>query len=800
MSATPPAARRFPSSIDAHEDKLMLAWTLVMAGLIGAVTVGFILVTEQLGDRLHPPGDEAAWRRLMIPILGSAVAGFLLRRFFPNSAGSGIPQTKAALELNDGYIPFRTSVGKFICSSITLASGISLGREGPSVQVGAGIASVLGRRLGLSPRRVAALLPAGAAAAVSAAFNTPIAAVLFTLEELVGNLHAPLLGSVVLSAATSWMVMRALLGDSPLFSVPPYQVVHPVEFVFYGLLGLSGGLVSAGFVKLLLWIRLWFAKLPANTKTIQPVAGGLLVGAIAWYIPEILGVGYSTVDQALNGKLLFQSMALLLGLKIIATAVCYSSGNAGGIFGPSLFIGGMLGGVMGSAAHYALPDLTGSIGAYTLAGMGAAFAGIVRAPLTSVIMIFEITRDYSIIVPLMISNLISFFVSQRLQPLPVYKALLEQDGIHLPESAAEAAAEADPSGEESPPPMRGRFLLVSLALALVLLIIGTTIYSYTSRLGREARAKESYEQGLELVRLGRFDEAIEELRNSLAVLRSDELRLALARALVSAGRLNEAGVHLRDVLADNPSSGPANLWLARVENATLRPRQAQSLYNRAIYGDWPAYSVTSRRDARWELAETLQSLGIADAAASELAQLLAEHPADRDLSLRVGQKFYEMKLYDRAAGVFGRLRQKDSDDVEATVGYARAVFATRDYRAAAQALRLAAVQAPASAEVARELLLAQQVSAASPLLRGLSRRERLKRSQSLLKAVRTSARTCAALPANTEAAGTRPATQEDAIDEAVRLWRARVAACPTVPPTERYLTLLFASREFADQQ
>ncbi|MDX2269169.1 MAG: chloride channel protein [Bryobacter sp.] len=423
-----------PYSLRAHEDKLMLAWTLVTAGLIGAVTVGFILVTENLARSLHPEGGSSEWRRLLMPVFGAALAGFLLRNYFPDSAGSGIPQTKAAMAVSDGYIPFRAALGKFICASITLASGISLGREGPSVQVGAGIASSLGRRIGLNRQRVAALVPAGAAAAVSAAFNTPVAAVIFTLEELVGNLHAPLLGSVVLSAATSWIVMRAMLGDNPLFQVPPYQLVHPVEFAFYALLGLAGGLVSAGFVKLILRSRQWFRGLPASTRTFQPIAGGLLVGLIAWFVPEVLGVGYHIVDDALNGKMILQTMVMLLGLKIIATAFSYSSGNAGGIFGPSLFIGGMLGGAIGSAVHSAFPDITGSVGAYALAGMGAAFAGIIRAPLTSVIMIFEITRDYSIIVPLMISNLVSFFISQRLQRTPIYEALLDQDGVHLPPS------------------------------------------------------------------------------------------------------------------------------------------------------------------------------------------------------------------------------------------------------------------------------------------------------------------------------------------------------------------------------
>jgi chloride channel protein, CIC family len=417
-----------------REDQILLLLTLIIGAVVGLVVVAFILVTENLGAKLYP-ANGAAWRRALIPVAGSLTAGFFLARYFPNARGSGIPQTKTALFLRDGYISFRTVLGKFSMCAITLASGIALGREGPSVQVAAGIASVLGRRLGLSPRSVRALLPIGAAAALAAAFNTPIAAVLFTLEEVMGDMHAPVLGSIVLSSATSWMVLHLLLGDEPLFHVPAYQLVHPIEFVFYAVLGVAGGLVSVAFVKLLLWLRKRFLHMPKSTVWFQPVAGGLLVGLLGWFVPQVLGVGYGFVDEALNGKLLITTMALLVGLKVIATATCYASGNAGGIFGPSLFMGAMTGGAIGGVAHWLMPDYTASVGAYALVGMGAAFAGTIRVPLTSVIMIFEITRDYTIIVPLMIANMISYFISSRLQEESVYEALQHQDGIHLPSGA-----------------------------------------------------------------------------------------------------------------------------------------------------------------------------------------------------------------------------------------------------------------------------------------------------------------------------------------------------------------------------
>jgi len=417
-----------------YEDKVLLLLTLIIGAVVGVVVVAFILLTENLGSRMYP-AHGAAWRRLAIPVIGALSTGFLLSRYFPNARGSGIPQTKTALFLRDGFIAFRTVVGKFSLCAVSLASGIALGREGPSVQVAAGIASVLGRKLGLSKSSVRALLPVGASAALAAAFNTPIAAVLFTLEEVMGDMHAPVLGSIVLASATSWIVLHLLLGDEPLFHVPAYQLVNPLEFLIYAVLGVVGGFVSAAFVKLLLWQRKRFLAMPKSNEWWRPAVGGLTVGILGWFFPDVLGVGYGVVGQALNDEIVIRTMALLVLLKLVATATCYASGNAGGIFGPSLFIGGMMGGAVGGVAHLLLPDYTGSVGAYALVGMGAAFAGIIRTPLTSVIMIFEITRDYSIIVPLMIANLIDYFISSRLQEEPIYEALLHQDHVHLPSGA-----------------------------------------------------------------------------------------------------------------------------------------------------------------------------------------------------------------------------------------------------------------------------------------------------------------------------------------------------------------------------
>ncbi len=419
------------SELRLRESQIFLVLSVVIGAVTGLAVVAFILLTERMGMRLYPVVG-APWRRLLFPVVGSLGIGYLLYKYFPNARGSGVPQTKAALFARDGRITLRTVLGKFFCTSVTLASGIPLGREGPSVQVGAGIGSVLGRALGLSSEQTKRLVPVGAAAAIAAAFNTPLAAVVFSLEEIMGDLNAPIMGGVVLASATAWMVLRVSLGDQPLFSVPRYQLVSASEFAVYAVLGVAGGVVSAAFARLLLGMRARFLRFPVKTAWFQPVAGGLLVGAVAWFVPQVMGVGYGYVGDALNGRMAFRLMLLLLVLKLITVTVSYASGNAGGIFGPSLFLGAMTGGAVGTLAHHFFPAHTATPGAYALVGMGAVFAGVVRTPMTSVLMIFETTQDYAVIVPLMIANMVSLFVASLLQHEPIYEALAVQDGIHMP--------------------------------------------------------------------------------------------------------------------------------------------------------------------------------------------------------------------------------------------------------------------------------------------------------------------------------------------------------------------------------
>lgn len=312
---------------------------------------------------------------------------------------------------------------------------------------GAGLASAIGQRLRLSPVRIKELVPVGAAAALSSAFNTPVAAVIFTLEEIIGDMNAPLLGSTVLASVASVIVERSILGSEALFHVPAYHLVHPAELSAYAVLGVLGGFVSLVCCRGLLRVRRLFLNLPSWTKWLQPAMGGVAIGAVSIFVPQVMGVGYEYVDQALNGGLLWKTMLILCAVKLAATAISYASGNAGGIFGPTLYIGAMLGGAVGTAAHALAPLHTGDPGAYALVGMGALFAGIVRAPMTSVFMIFELTQDYEILVPLMVAHLLNFAISSHYQKAPVYHELLRQDGVHLP-SANVGETEA-PATEDS---------------------------------------------------------------------------------------------------------------------------------------------------------------------------------------------------------------------------------------------------------------------------------------------------------------------------------------------------------------
>ncbi len=426
-----------------RDNQLFFALAVVVGVLAGLSAVLFSLAIDGVG-RWFFGFEPSGLRLFLVPTLVSLLSGILLVKVFPDVRGSGVPQTKAAFRLHGGVIPLRVPIGKFLMGALCVGSGHSMGREGPSVQIGAGLASAVGRWLNLPPHRMRELIPVGAAGALSAAFNTPVAAVIFALEEIIGDLNAPLVGSTVVAAVASVIVERSILGNEPLFRVPTYHLVHPAEMAAYAVLGIVGGLVSVAFCKGLLRSRARLKSLPPRGQMFLPAVGGAIIGLSLLVVPQVMGVGYQYIDDALNGGMGWKLMLGLCLAKLLATTVSYVTGNAGGIFAPSLYMGAMVGGTIGIAAQALAPFPIGDVGAYALVGMGTLFAGIIRAPMTSVFMIFEITQDYQIIVPLMVANMLSFAISRRYQPVPVYHALLEQDGIHLPGTGAPASdADAD---------------------------------------------------------------------------------------------------------------------------------------------------------------------------------------------------------------------------------------------------------------------------------------------------------------------------------------------------------------------
>jgi chloride channel protein, CIC family len=417
-----------------REDRFFLVLSVFIGVFSGLAVVCFRFAIGWC--RLYLLGSGAVLspsRILLAPTLAGLVIAVLVIHFFPQTRGSGVNQTKAALYIYNGHIPIRTAIGKFITAALAIGSGHSLGPEDPSLQIGACLASVLGRQMRLSRDRMRLIAPVGAAAGLAAAFNAPISAVLFVIEEVIGRWTAGILGSVVLSAVSSVVMMRWFLGSESLFRIPAVQLERPSELIAYAVLGVVGGLASVLFSTGIATLRPWSKALPRWTHYFQPALAGLLIGIMAVLgAPQIMGAGYEAMDEAMHGRFTWQFLALLAGLKIVATLLSFVSGTPGGMFAPTLFIGAMLGAAVGGVQHVLFPHLSGSPGTYALVGMGVLFAGFLRAPMTSVFMVLEVSGNYSIIVPVIVANTIAYVISRGLQPIAIFDLLTRQDGLELP--------------------------------------------------------------------------------------------------------------------------------------------------------------------------------------------------------------------------------------------------------------------------------------------------------------------------------------------------------------------------------
>lgn len=417
-----------------REDRFFLLLSVFIGVFAGLAVVCFRFAIDW--GRIYLLGSGAVLtplRLVLAPTLAGLVIAVLVIHVFPLARGSGVNQTKAALYIYNGYIPLRTAVGKFITAVLAIGAGHSLGPEDPSLQIGASLASALGRRMQLSRNRMRLIAPVGAAAGLAAAFNAPISAVLFVIEEVIGRWTAGILGSVVLSAVSSVVVMRWFLGSEPLFRIPAVQMQRPSELIAYSALGIVGGVASVVFSSGITWLRPRFRAFPRWTQYLQPAVAGLCIGFIAIFgAPQVMGAGYEYIDEAMHGQFTWQFLALLAGLKIVATMLSFVSGTPGGMFAPTLFIGAMLGAAVGGAEHALFPHLIAAPGTYALVGMGVLFAGFLRAPMTSVFMVLEVSGNYSIIVPVIVANTFAYVISRALQPIAIFDVLTRQDGLELP--------------------------------------------------------------------------------------------------------------------------------------------------------------------------------------------------------------------------------------------------------------------------------------------------------------------------------------------------------------------------------
>lgn len=413
--------------------------TITIAIACGLVAVSYHLLIKLISANLIEraiaiEGPSRTIWILIVPTVGGLAAGLLIYYFAPEARGSGIPQVKIAFTMNYGRVPMRVAAGKAVISALCVGSGASLGREGPTVQICAALSHAIARMFSIPRRKQMNQLPVGAAAAIAAAFNTPIAAVTFALEEIIGDLNQKLAASIVIAAVISATIERWLLGPFPLFrGANVYALNSPKELVAYAALGVCAGFVGVVFSRMILWLRFAFRDRLQVPSWSKPAIGGVIIGAIGLWQPHALGLGYDFLGTVLSGQnqLMLKAVLALMVAKILASAFSYGSGMSGGVLGPSLFVGGMLGALVWHGLIYIEPDATIARGGFALVGMGAMFAAVIRVPITSILLIFEMTYNYEIILPLMIANAIAYAVASRLTPLSIYEAFMFQDGIHM---------------------------------------------------------------------------------------------------------------------------------------------------------------------------------------------------------------------------------------------------------------------------------------------------------------------------------------------------------------------------------
>ena len=448
---------KFPNILDRFQlsERAVLIGTAIVVGVgTGFGAVGFIKLISFIQNMFFNGGSHilpflGPALIIIIPMIGGLLAGPIISFFASEAKGHGVPEVMQAIALRGGRIRPRVVVAKILASSLCIGSGGSAGREGPIVQVGAALGSSLGQWLRLSDNRIRNLVACGAAAGIAATFNAPIAGVIFAMEIILGELHLGDLGNVVISAVTASTIARIFLGDQPAFAITAdYGMQVPWEIFLYVLLGILAAFTATGFTRMLYWFEDLFDgwKFP---EALKPAVGGLLLGLLAFTfgifasngpsagsplsdnLPYVFGAGFGVIENALSGSFPFWLLFALIFLKPLATSLTLGSGNSGGVFAPGLFTGAVLGGALGKLLEILLPGASINSGAFAIAGMAAVFAGAARAPFTAILIVFEMTDDYRMIVPLMATVVTSLVVAERLMKESIYTLKLSRRGIRI---------------------------------------------------------------------------------------------------------------------------------------------------------------------------------------------------------------------------------------------------------------------------------------------------------------------------------------------------------------------------------
>ena len=425
------------SRMKSFDHTFVIAVAVLIGLMAGLLATGFRMLIEgftQLfwGDHSLLAGVQSAplWQKFIVPIAGGMVVATLVHLLAREAKGHGVPEVMDAVARHNGFIRIRVVIVKALASAMSIASGAAVGREGPIVQMGSAFGSSVGQFFQVSARRMKTFVGCGAAAGIAATFNAPIAGAIFASEVILGDFSVAAIGPIIVASVFGTVVSRSIEGDFPAFVPPVYHLQSPVELVFYIFLGILAGLTAWLFIRALYFTEDSFDAVQAPVW-LKAGFGGMIIGGFAVFCPEIMGVGYDTMDQVLSGNLPLAFTAILIIAKLVATSLSLGYGASGGIFAPSLFIGSMLGGAFGQVTHHFFPNVTASSGAYALVGMAAMVAAATHAPITAVLIIFEMTTEYTVILPLMVTSIIATIITSRLVDGNIYTIKLKRRGVDI---------------------------------------------------------------------------------------------------------------------------------------------------------------------------------------------------------------------------------------------------------------------------------------------------------------------------------------------------------------------------------